>query len=79
MSKTIRGHDLRVAVVMALITVLLLVALVVAVEPAATTSVRDGNPAIDAMSGTGGSNVTHDPYIDRHAEVVAHYHQDSLR
>ena len=74
-SKTISGHDLRVAMVMALIAVLLLLMLVVVVEPAATTSNRDENPAI---SGTGGASLTHDPYIDRHAGVVARYHQGRL-
>ena len=36
---------------------------------------------IPAMSGdgTGGSSSTEDPYIDRHAEVVARYHEGTLR
>ena len=68
MSKTIRGHNLRATVVMALLAVLLL-ALVIAVQPAATTSDLDGNPAIHPMSGTGGSNFTHDPYINQHGPV----------
>jgi hypothetical protein len=75
MSKVIGGHNLRAAVVMALIAVLLLVTLVVVIEPAATISNRDGNPAI---SGTGQPSLRDDPYIDRHAEVVARYHQGSL-
>jgi hypothetical protein len=81
MNKAIRAHDLRVTVKMVLLAVLLLllVALVFVLQPRTTTSTRDGNPSIHAMSGTRGSSFTHDPYIDRHAEVVARYHEGSLR
>ena len=46
MNTTIRGHNLRVTVVMALLAVLLLlaVALVFALRPAPTTSDRDAKP-----------------------------------
>jgi hypothetical protein len=64
--------------------VLLLVTLVVVIEPASTTSNPDENTAI---SDAGRPSLRDDPYIerhddpyiDRHAEVVARYHQDSLR
>jgi len=80
MSKAIGGHNLKATVVTALLAaLLLLVALVFAVEPAATTSDRDGNPAIHATSRTGGASVTHDPYIDRHVEVVARLGGGRLR
>ena len=72
MSQAIGGHNLRVTMVtLALAVLLLALTLVVVVETAPTTS--DSNPAIHAMSGTGGASLTHDPYIDRHAEVVAAY------
>jgi hypothetical protein len=79
MSKAIGGHNLKATMVMALLAVLLLVALLVAVEPTATTSDRDGNPAIHETSPTGGASVTHDPYIDRHVEVVARLGGGRLR
>src|SRR5215203_700876 len=104
MNTTIRGHDLRARVVMALLAVLIVlltVALVFALRPAPTTSDReanpanhamsgtresdvtksdvthliptsgsDGNPMIDAVSGTGGSSISRTPDVKRHAEVV---------
>jgi hypothetical protein len=73
MNTTIRGHNLRARVVMALLTVLIVltVALVFALRPAPTTSDRDANPAIHTSSadGTGRSSITEDP-IHRHVEVV---------
>jgi cytochrome oxidase Cu insertion factor (SCO1/SenC/PrrC family) len=71
MNTTIRGHNLRVTMVMALLAVLLLVAVVLAVWTAQTTSDRDANPANHAMSaeGEGGSSLSQDP-IHRHVEVV---------
>jgi len=76
MSQTIGGRNLKVMMVTLALAVLLLT-LVVVVETAPTTS--DGNPAIHAMTGTGGASLTHDPYIDRHAEVVARLGGGSLR
>ena len=59
MNTTIRGHNLRVTVLMALLAVLLLLlALVFALQPAPTTSDRDAKPANHAMSGTRESDVT---------------------
>jgi len=54
---------------MIVLAVLILLALVV--ESVATTSDREGNLAIHAMSSdsTGRSGTTHDPYIDRHASI----------
>jgi hypothetical protein len=78
MNTTIRGHDLRARVVMALLAVLLLlsVALVFALQPAPTTSDRD--PAMSA-GGKGGSSLTEDPDLERHAEVVERLGNGSLR
>ena len=69
MNTTIRGHNLRVTRIIALLAVLLLlaVALVFALQPAPTASDRD--PAM-STGGKGGSISTHDPYLERHAEVV---------
>jgi hypothetical protein len=83
MNTTIRGHNLRARVVMALLAVLLLlaVALVFALRPAPTTSDREANPANHVMSAHGkrGSISTQDPYIERHAEVVQRLGNGSLR
>ncbi|HEX5700777.1 MAG TPA: hypothetical protein VFX77_09025 [Rubrobacter sp.] len=78
MNTTIRGHNLRATVVMALLAVLLLVAVVFAVWSAPTTS--DGNPAMRARSaeGTGGSSLAQDP-IHRHVEVVERLGDGHLR
>jgi hypothetical protein len=80
MNTTIRGHNLRTAMVMALLAVLLLVAVVFAVQPAPTTSDRGGNPAIHARSadGTGGSSLAQDP-IHRHVKVIERLGDGSLR
>jgi hypothetical protein len=56
--------------------VLLVVALAYLLQPAATTG--QSGPAVHAAS-TGGLGPTHDPYIDRHAEVVAAYQQGGPR
>ena len=79
MTQTIRGHNLKVTVAMVLIAVLVLLVVVLAymMQPAATTEAN--NPGIHATSGAGGSSITHDPYIDRHAEVVARLGEGSLR
>jgi cytochrome c oxidase assembly factor CtaG len=83
MNTTIRGHNLRVMVVMALLAVLLLVAvaLMFALQPAPTTSDRDANPANHVMSADGkrGSISTQDPDLKRHAEVVERLGDGSLR
>jgi hypothetical protein len=104
---TIRDHDLRARVVMALFAVLLLVAvaLVFALRSAPTTSDRDAkpanhamsgtresdfthliptsgsdvNPTIDAVNGTGGSSMSQNPDVKRHAEVVERLGNGSLR
>ena len=78
MSKAIRTGNLRVTVGMVLLAALLLmVALVFVLQPAVTTGDREDDSAIHAKS-AGGSDFR-DPYIDRHAEVVARYHEGSLR
>jgi hypothetical protein len=82
MNTTIRGHYLRMTVVMALLAVLIVlaVALVFARQPAPTTSDRNASPANHAMSagGKGGSSVNNYP-IGRHAEVVQRLGNGSLR
>lgn len=80
MNTTIRGHNLKVTVLTALLAVLLLVAVVFAVWSAPTTSDRDGNPAYHASSadGAGGSSLAEDP-IHRHVEVVEGLGNGSLR
>ena len=83
MNTTIRGQKLRVTVAMVLFAVLVLlaVALAYALRPVPTSSHGDATPANRAMSadGTGGSSITHDPNIERHAEVVKHLGNGSLR
>ena len=80
MNTTLRGHSLRVTVVMALFAVLLLLAVVFALQPAPTTSDRDASPANHAMSagGNGGSSLAQDP-IHRHLKVVERLGNGSLR
>jgi hypothetical protein len=82
MNTTIRGHNLRVTVVVALLAVLLLlaVALVFALRLTPTTSDRDANPANHAMSADGkrGSNIPQNPFVERHAEVVERLGNGSL-
>jgi len=84
MNATIRGHNLRVTVVMALLAVLALltVALVFALLPAPTSSDRDANSAANhAISADGerGSNIPQTPYVERHAEVVERLGNGNLR
>ena len=43
------------------------------------TSGSDGNPTIDAVSGTGGSSISQNPDVQRHAEVVERLGNGSLR
>jgi hypothetical protein len=73
MNTTIGGHNLRTRMVMALLAVLLVltVALVLALQPAPTTSDREASPANHAMSAgdNGGSSLAQDP-IHRHVKVV---------
>ncbi len=80
MNTTIRSHNLRVTVVVALLAVLLLLAVLFAVWSTPTTSDGGGNPAIQARSadGTGGSSLAQDP-IHRHVEVVERLGEGSLR
>jgi hypothetical protein len=83
MNTTIRGHNLGATVVIALIAVLVLstMALVYALWPVSTTSLGEATPANRAISADGarGSTITKDPNIERHAEVVQHLGNGSLR
>ena len=60
--------------------VLLVLAMASMLQPAATTGAGSPavHPGIHAKS-SGGSNLTGDPYTDRHAEVVARHQQDDPR
>ena len=80
MNTTIRGHNLKVTMVMALLAVLLLVAVLFAVWTTQATSDRGDNPAIHARSadGPGGSSLAQDP-IHRHVKVVERLGGGSLR
>ncbi len=62
--------------------VLLMAMLFVRVQQVQTTA-PGANTKVASMSerggSTGGATFTRDPVIERHAEVVAHYNQGSLR
>jgi hypothetical protein len=75
MNTTMRGHNLKVVALMALLAVLFVVAAAFATQVATT---GDGDSAVHAKSAAG-SSLTEDSHIDRHAEVVARYHGGSLR
>ena len=83
MNTTIRGHNLRVTVVMALLAMLLLLAvgLVFGLQPTPTTSDRDANPANHVMSADGkrGSSIPQNPDVERHAEMIERLGNGSLR
>jgi len=77
MNKAIRTNNLRTTVGLALLAVLLLlVTLVLVLQPAVTTSDREDDPAIHAISADGSG--FKDPYINHHAQVIARYHEGSL-
>jgi hypothetical protein len=80
MSQAIGSHNLRVTMVIATLAIMLLaLTLVVGVVSTTTTSDRGGtNPAMSA-DGERGSSITHDPNIERHAEVVQRLGNGSLR
>ena len=83
MNTTLRGHNLTVTVVMALlaVTVLLTVALVYALRPLSTAGHGDSTPAHRAIDADGarGSTITQDPNIGRPAEMVERLGDGSLR
>jgi len=83
MNATLRGHNLTVTVVMALlaVTVLLTVALVYALRPFPTAGHGDATPAHRAIGADAarGPTITKDPNIERHAEVVQRLGDGSLR
>jgi hypothetical protein len=79
MSKAIRAHNLGPMVAILLLAALImLVVLVYMVRQAKTTTDRIERLAISADRAKG-SNFDRDPYIDRHAEVVARCHHDGPR
>jgi hypothetical protein len=78
MAKAIRGHNLGMMVRIALVAALLLTAgLVFVVQQTTTTGDRVESPAIGADRANS-SSITRDPNIERHAEVVARYHNGTL-
>lgn len=78
--QTTVGRNLRVTIAIAALAAVLLVLTLVAVyQTAPTTSDRGVSPAMSAEGKGVPSGVYHDPVIDRHAEVVARYHEDGLR
>lgn len=70
------------AALVAALCVLLVATLFVRVQQIQTT-LPDANAKVASTSdrggSTGGATFTRDPVIERHAEVVARYHQGSLR
>jgi hypothetical protein len=70
MSQATGSHNLRVAMMIA--AVLLVLTLVAAVQTTSTTGGRDATPAISS-DGNGSSSLSDDPYIERHAEIVARH------
>jgi hypothetical protein len=77
MAKAIRGHNLGTALAIALLAaLLLLIASVFVVWQATTTGEGSGTPAISANR-DGGSSFARDPYIERHAAVVARFRADT--
>ena len=63
----------------ALAAVLLALTLVAVFQTASTTSDRAANPAMSAEGKGVSGSVNHDPYIDRHAEVVRRLGNGRLR
>jgi hypothetical protein len=80
MNQAIRGHNLRVTMVIAALAVVLLaLTLVAVVQTASTTSDGAANPAMSAEGKGGSRSVNYDPAINRHAEVVQRLGNGSLR
>jgi len=89
MNEAIRPRNAKttVATVLLAVLVLMVVALASLMQPAETTGAS--NPAVHpgvhpgvhpaGAVGTGGAGFNDDPYINRHAEVVARYQQDGPR
>jgi hypothetical protein len=78
MNEAIDTNDrLKTATMMVVaVLVLVVVALVSMLQPAPTTDTNA--PGVHATS-TSGRGFAEDSYIERHAEVVAAYQQDSVR
>lgn len=68
MNRTIRGHNLRTTMVLALIAALFVVALIFALQPTVTTGDSEATPATSA-GGSGGSS------IDRQAKLIDRCYQ----
>ena len=81
MNEAIRPRNPRttVATVLLAVLVLLVVALASLMQSAATTGVSSPGVHATSVGGTGGPGFKDDPYINRHAWVVARYQQDGPR
>ena len=80
MNTTIGGPELKAMAAMALLALVLLVSVTLAVWTASTTTGGGADePAMVRAASAGGSSIARDPDIERHAEVVASYHEGSLR
>ena len=78
MNPTIRGRDLKTTAATALLALVILLAAAFAAWPVITGNDSVSDPAPHARS-AGGASIAEDPYIDRHAEVAAHYHEGGPR
>jgi hypothetical protein len=83
-SQAIGGPNARVTTVIVTLAVVLVLVLTLVAVVKTTSTISDSvaSPAKHAMSfddGTGGRSVNQQLYSDRHADVVARYHADSLR
>jgi hypothetical protein len=82
MTRAMGGHNLRVMmVIVALAAMLFVLTLVAVVQRAPTTSSGNANHANPAMGvdEKGGSSITQDSSIERHAKVVQGLGDDSVR
>jgi hypothetical protein len=80
MNEAIRNRNPRATVATVVLAVLVLLAVAFLPQPDTTTGASSPavHPGIHATS-AGGPDITEDPYIDRHAELVVSYQQDGPR
>jgi hypothetical protein len=80
MNEALRTRNPRATVATVLLAVLVLLAVAFLPQPDTTTGASSPavHPGVHAAS-AGGPEITEDPYIGRHAEVVASYQQHGPR
>jgi hypothetical protein len=80
MNEAMRNRNPRATVATVLLAVLVLLAVAFLPQPDTTTGASSPavHPGIHATS-AGGPDITEDPYIGRHSEMVASYRQGSPR